>query len=169
MAASHSGHSVSVRVRGGGLARAFAGDRIPLDHGWARIASVDPFGGALAWTLRDGHHVMLRWVRGSWAEAGRHRRRPARTVIPRDLTDDERSAWAALARCYSHLTDTELAHVLPGWDDVRTFEPPRHPGARGGALLWPFDGGPLEAHELPPMRRASLLVRAIRRWARGAP
>ena len=169
MTAKHLGHAARVLVRGGDRRFVFAGDRIPLDHGWARVASVDPFGGALAWTLRDGDHVQISWRDGAWVETGRHRRRPARAVIPRDLTDDEREAWAALARDYDHLTDTELAHVLPGWDDVRTFEPPRHPGARGGALLWPFDGGPLEAHELPPMRRASLLVRAIRRWARGAP
>lgn len=141
-----------------------AGDRVATPVGRAIVTFIDPFGSQYAQRWVQGCLVQLRRDRsGPWVETARSERikPPPRAVLPTDLTAEERSAWVALAREYDHLTETELAIVLPGWDDMSTFQPPRQPGSWTCGRLWtamdPLSG-------LPPMYLARLLARAIRRW-----
>ena len=142
-----------------------AGDRVETPVGRALVTFIDPFGMQFAQRWVRGCLVQLRRDRsGPWVETTRGERiKPSpRAVLPTDWTAEERAAWVALARGYDHLTETELAIVLPGWDDVRTFQPPRKPGSVTCGRLWtamdPLSG-------LPPMYLARLLARAIRRWS----
>lgn len=102
-------------------------------------------------TRRDRGHlvsVARRKVGGTWTpweETHRPTERalpPPKTILPA-LTDAERDAWADLAWRYVSTRETvglyEFAGLLPGWDDVNTFDPGRTP-AWGSPPMWPnFD------------------------------
>ncbi len=78
---------------------------------------------------------------GEWIERSRTERlRTPKKVLPK-MTAAEKDAWADWA--YKYLQRDEVVHtgelskLMPGWDDVHTFEPGRTPDKEyGGPWLW---------------------------------
>lgn len=123
--------------------------------------------GDRGYVWRKGCMVFVeRPVGDAWYETGKvtaRIRQPPRAILP-DMSAEDRRAWAAFVLRYEHLPDRDLAGVLPGWDDVATFDPPRVPGGNYyDDPLWP-DDHPRRWER--PMTRALALAKMARRLSR---
>lgn len=82
-----------------------------------------------------------------------------RSILP-PMTAEERDAWADVVGEWAHLSVSDIAIRLPGWDDIYTFEPPRNPGRgplpyRDRVPLW----NPNEPYPAPVRDRALALAK----------
>lgn len=104
-----------------------------------------------------------RWGDGEWCEVGRSAERvwrAPRKILP-PMTESEADAWADHAAHYvaAGTTTADLASILPGWDDVTTFEPFRTPTGSDVRLFTDYGVGARD-------RALSLAGMALRRLAR---
>lgn len=119
---------------------------------------------AHGWRRDRGHMVHVeRWGDGDWQDVSRSAERiwPAPRKILPPMTEVEMDAWADLAAYYvtAGTTTADLASILPGWDDVTTFEPFRTPTGSRERLFSDYGVG-------ARFRAIALAGMALRRLAR---
>jgi hypothetical protein len=119
------------------------------------------------WDMSDGEGF------GPWAPAPRFKTRPARArrrVLP-EISDAVRDAWAGEALRQLHriqstpTTTARVAELLPGWDDVETFDAREVPGDCHSPLLWSWDEWVEMGAPSARKRAVALAGMALRRLA----